>query len=253
MPADPADPLRTIKLLIEFEGTNYVGWQYQDNGPSVQAEIEKAMASVTGEQLRVTGAGRTDAGVHALAMAAHLRTHTRLPAAKIALALSAYLPKDIAVWQAEDMPDNWHSRRDAKGKIYRYSMHTGRGRPVLDRHRVAHVIQELDVDAMRAAAPHIVGEQDFSAFVTELKAREHHCVRTVYRCDVWREGPRVHVEVEGNGFLYNMVRTIAGTLTAVGKGKEDPEWVRRVIDSRDRTQAGEVMPAKGLCLMRVLY
>jgi tRNA pseudouridine38-40 synthase len=246
-------PRRTLKLTIAYDGTRYVGWQFQNNGPSIQAELERALHAITGENARFVGAGRTDAGVHARAMVAHVHTRTTLPAGKLALALNAHLPKDIGVDHSEDAPDDFHSRRDARGKCYRYTIVTGRARPVLDRLYTAHVSYTLDVPAMADAAQHLVGTYDFSAFVTELKARQHHCVRTITRAEVWQEERRVLIEVEGNGFLYNMVRTIAGTLVVVGKGKQRPKWVADVIASRDRREAGPVMPAKGLCLMRVFY
>ena len=245
---------RTVKLTFAYDGTNYVGWQWQANGPSIQAELERAIHAVTGETLRVAGAGRTDAGVHARAQTASFVTATRVPTWKLPLALSAHLPEDIVVSDAEEMPDGFHARKSARGKVYRYSIYTGRVRPVIERRYTTHFTRELDVEAMSNAAARLVGTFDFSAFVTELRAmKKGDCVRTIRGLDVWRDEPIVHLQVEGNGFLYNMVRTIAGCLVEVGKGNYPPKWMADVLESRDRRRAGPVLPARGLCLMRVLY
>jgi tRNA pseudouridine38-40 synthase len=244
---------RTLKLTIAYDGTDYAGWQAQDNGPSIQVEIERAIQEVTGETLRIQGSGRTDAGVHAAGQTASLVTESSVPTSKFPLALSAHLPEDIAVSDALEMPEGFHARKSASGKIYRYSIHNGPVRPVRERRYAAHVSQELDLDAMATAAASLIGKHDFSAFVTALSERKGHCVRTIRRLDVVREGNLMLLDVEGDGFLYNMVRAIAGSLLEIGRRRFPADWLGEVLESRDRKRAGPTAPARGLCLMEVLY
>ena len=214
---------RTIRLTIAYDGTNYVGWQAQENGPSIQIEVERAIRAVTGETMRVEASGRTDAGVHARGQTVSFLSRTAVPTRKLALALSSNLPKDIAVVEAADMPDGFHARRSAIGKVYRYTIYNEEVRPVLERSTTAHIIAPLDMDAMKQAASCLVGKHDFSSFVTETSERTGHCVRTIKRLEIRRDGPCIQIEVEGDGFLYNMVRAIAGSLIEVGRGKYPPE------------------------------
>lgn len=244
---------RVLKLTIAYDGTRYLGWQAQDNGPTVQVEIERAIHAVTGETLRVVGSGRTDAGVHARGQVASFRTKSRIPDWKLPMALNAHLPGDIGVIEAADAAPEFHARKCATGKVYRYTIYASRSRPVLERAHAAHVAYKIDVDAMREAARRLVGEHDFSAFVSDLSGLAGHCVRTVRRIEIEQDGPIVTVEVEGSGFLYNMVRAIVGTLLEVARGKHPPAWVSEVLESRERGRAGPTAPAHGLCLERVLY
>jgi tRNA pseudouridine38-40 synthase len=240
------------RLTLQFEGTNYHGWQLQPGWPTVQGAVERAVAVTTAQQVRVLGCGRTDAGVHAEEYVANFKVDSSLPPERMLHALNSRLPDDVVVTACRLAPDDFHATLDAKGKVYRYTIATGPIRPVLDRRFVHWTRHELDVEAMKQAAAHLVGEHDFSSFVTEL-APDRNAVRTVYVIDVVREGRTIKVTVSGNGFLYNMVRTIAGCLMAVGRGLRPPEWVKDVRDARDRKQAFETAPPEGLMLIKVIY
>ncbi len=255
--------MRRIKLTIEYDGTAYGGWQYQKNASSIQDELEKAIRMVTGESVRVHGAGRTDAGVHALGQVAHLDLGSDIPSLKLPSALNAHLPKDIAVAEAEEVSGDFHARYSAKGKIYRYRILNRRERGAVERDYAAHIVWDLDVDAMATAAGMLLGRHDFSAFATDLSgtSRDHEeegkrpldPVRTLRRLDICRGGRYLEIESEADGFLYNMARCIVGSLIEVGRGKQKPTWIADVLASCDRRLAGPTAPARGLCLMKVLY
>jgi len=243
-----------IRLLVEYDGTRYGGWQRQTNSNTVQAEIEKAVRRVTGEEVAVVGSGRTDAGVHAAGQVAVFETASDIPPEKFAPALTNYLPEDIAVLESRAAPEDFHPTRHAKRKTYRYRVLNRPVRPALKRGRVWHVYERLDAKAMREAARHFVGEHDFAALTPRSSAAEKMTtVRTVHRCDVCAEGERITIEVEGSGFLYNMVRAIAGTLVDVGAGRFEPGEIPDVLASRDRRRAGRTAPPGGLCLVSVEY
>jgi len=244
--------MRNVKLILQYEGTRFVGWQRQRQPNSIQQVLEEAIAAVTGEEARVTAAGRTDAGVHALGQTAHVRLDSSLPCRHLVAALNAHLPPDIAVVEAEDMPDDFHARFAAGSKIYEYTIATGPARPVLDRDLCWYVRSPLDLGRMRRAAACLVGEHDFAAFGAE-NFRRKTTVRTVYSLDIEELAGRLRLRVHGNGFLYNMVRAITGTLVDVGRGRIEPEQVREILASRDRRKAGPTAPARGLCLVRVFY
>ncbi len=245
-------PERIIKLTIEYDGTDYAGWQVQPNGVSVQEVVQNAIAAITGESdVTVSGSGRTDAGVHAAGQVAHVKTGSDIPAADLVHAINTKLPKDVAIVGAEDAPADFHARYSAKAKTYRYTILNRGVRSPLERRRAHVVRRKLDADAMRAAAAHLVGEQDFAAFQSKPDGKSS--VRTISRLDVDADGDTITLTVTGNGFLYNMVRAIAGTLIEVGLGARAPESIPALIDSRDRGQAGPTAPPQGLCLMQVDY
>jgi tRNA pseudouridine38-40 synthase len=243
---------RTIRLLIEYDGTDYRGWQVQPDGPTVQEKIEAALRRLTGESVRVAGAGRTDAGVHAAGQVASFRTPSRLPAATIARALNALLPPDIAVLSAEEAAASFHARFSAVRKRYRYSILNRPVRPALGRRTVLHVPRSLDERAMREAARCLVGTHDFSSFRCN-SGKEDAPVRTVQALAIERRGDLVTIEIEAASFLYKMVRSIAGTLIAVGRGKAPPSEVAAILAARDRSRAFPTAPACGLCLLSVEY
>ena len=245
-------PLRTFRLLIEYEGTAYVGWQRQAEGDSIQQKLEEAVAQITREQLTVTGAGRTDAGVHARGQAASFRSRTSLSPEKLRDALNAVLPRDIAVLRVEEAPEDFHARFSARGKVYQYTILQGPVRSAIERSLCWHFRSELDMDRMRQAASALVGRHDFAAFRTESREPKA-TVRTLHRLDIEREGLRLILTFEGDGFLYNMVRAIVGTLVDVGRGKLSPGSMADILQSRDRGRAGPTAPAKGLCLVEVKY
>lgn len=243
---------RNIRLLLEYDGTDYRGWQVQPNGPTVQEKVEAVILRITGEAVRVAAAGRTDAGVHAAGQVASFLTHSALPVATIARALNALLPRDIAVLSAEEAAASFHARFSATGKRYRYSILNRPGRPALDRRAVLHVARPLDVEAMRDAARCLVGTHDFSSFRCN-SGKDDDPVRTVRAVSVERRGELVVIDIEALSFLYKMVRSIAGTLIAVGKGTIPPGEVAAILAARDRRRAFPTAPAAGLCLISVSY
>lgn len=248
--------MRHLKLTVSYDGTDYVGWQVQDNGISVQQRLEEAWFSVTQEKIRITASGRTDAGVHAVAQVCSLQTRSPIELERIAGALNANSPFDIVVLDAREAPMGFHAIRDATGKTYRYQIQFGRKMDVLSRRFHWFVPRSLDVDAMRTAASYLVGKHDFVCFQTTGSDRLS-TVRNVTRLDITHRAERyfdyVNVEISADGFLYNMVRSIVGTLVRVGQGTRPVEWVESVLDSLDRKQAGQTAPAQGLFLVNVEY
>ena len=244
--------MRRIHLIVEYDGTNYVGWQRQSNAMTVQEQLEIAIKRLTGETVNVSGASRTDAGVHALGQSAHFDTESRIPADKFSFALNTMLPPDIRVTRSEEVSLDFHSRFSGKGKRYRYLIHAAPHASALGRLTRAHVIYPLDVEKMRAEASNLVGTHDFGAFAASGSVVKD-TVRTIWRADVRQNGPEIELIVEGSGFLYNMVRIIAGTLIGVGSGKLEPGAFCRAIASGDRLDLGITAPAHGLTLMEVFY
>lgn len=246
--------LRTIALTVEYEGTAFCGWQIQPNGPTVQEALETALAALTGEAGRVQGAGRTDSGVHAWGQVAHLRTTSTMAGSQFARALNAHLPKTISVRTSREVPPGFHARFSATGKVYRYLIENAPTRPVLERARRWWVSWTLDDTALHEAAARLVGTHDFTSFADAERGRgDQDNVRTVSRAVWQRDGTRLAFEVEGNGFLYKMVRVIVGTLVEVGRGAMPPAAIDRIRAARDRTAAGPTAPPQGLHLVRVLY
>lgn len=256
--SDEAKPLRTFKLTLAYNGSRYSGWQWQPGETlSVQRQIETAIQQIIGEEVRVAGSGRTDAGVHAFGQVASFSTNRwNAPADRWVRAFNCFLPKDIVVRRAEEAALRFHAIRDSVGKLYRYTIRNSR---LVDPH-LAHlqwcVHRTLDVEAMRAAAQRLVGTHDFASLQGQGSPR-YNTVRTIHTLeiqatDVW-EGRVIEINVCANGFLYNMVRNIVGTLVEVGHGKHPPEWIDELLARRDRSSAGQTAPAAGLCLMEVLY
>ena len=242
-----------VKLILEYDGTRYVGWQVQQNGPSVQAEVERALATLHQAPRRVTAAGRTDAGVHALGQVVSFPEAAPLPLAAYVKGMNALLPQDVAVRAASLEPDAFDARRSASGKRYRYRIVNGATRAPLCRLQAWQVFRPLDLGAMRAAAAPLVGRHDFAAFqAADCEAR--HAVREVRRLEVLSGmGPELAVVVEATAFVKHMVRNIVGTLVEVGLGRRDPAGTPGLLASRDRTQAGRTAPPQGLVLEEVFY
>ncbi len=243
---------RTIRLLVEYDGSAYVGWQRQKKGPTIQEMLERAIASVTGVRSVVHGSGRTDAGVHAAGQVAHFETRSVLAASVLKRAINAHLPRDIVVLEAEDAPGEFHARFLAESKTYRYRIRNVETRGALDRHMAWHIPRTLDVAAMRRAASCLVGRRDLRCFVAE-GGRPRDAVRTVKSLDIRRSEPYILVTIEADGFLYKVVRAIVGTLVWVGSGKISVKEFREIVDSRDRRRAGPTAPSRGLCLLSVAY
>ncbi|MBL8828139.1 MAG: tRNA pseudouridine(38-40) synthase TruA [Planctomycetaceae bacterium] len=248
--------MRAIKLTIAYDGTDFAGWQWQAGQRTVQGELETALAKLTGETMRVTGSGRTDSGVHAAAQVVSFTTESPLPVDVFPRALNATLPHDIAVIDAAEVPLGFHAIRAAKRKRYRYVLHDAPHHDVFLLRYGWHIRQRLDTDVMQHAARQLVGTHDFASFQTGGSVRKT-TVRTVYDASVTRplaEKPHViHFEVEANGFLYNMVRVMIGTLVDIGRGFQPRDWIAELLGRCDRNQAGMTAPAQGLVLLRVDY
>jgi tRNA pseudouridine38-40 synthase len=249
---DAPPALRTLRLVVEYDGTDFAGWQRQDGQRTVQGCLEQAFAKMAAEPVLVRGAGRTDAGVHAEGQVASVEIASRIPCLGFLRGLNTHLPPEIAVLEVADMPAGWNARHNARGKIYRYQIWNHPVRSPRHARRSWHVYDPLDTHAMRAAAAVLCGEHDFRAFRAADCDRKN-TVRIVRRFDVRREGALLSIEIEGTAFLRNMVRILAGTRVAVGKGKLTGDEVRGLLASGDRTQAGVTAPACGLTLVRVIY
>jgi tRNA pseudouridine38-40 synthase len=244
--------MRTLKLKLSYDGTGYFGWQIQHNRPTIQGELARAFAAVTGEASKPVAGGRTDAGVHALEQVAHVHSQTRVPAPTLRRALNAHLPEQIVVRQVEDVSPTFHAIHDAISKMYRYVYHDGPTADVFLRRYSWKVAPRLDVERMDRAAIALEGEHDFRGFETEWPNRAS-SRRTIQYCRVRRLGELVYLEVQADGFLYKMVRAIAGTLYEVGRGRWPVDRVREIVDGGDRKLAGPNAPANGLFLARINY
>lgn len=233
---------------MAYDGTRYAGFQVQPNELTVQGELEKALSTICDEQVRIVGAGRTDAGVHAAGQVISFRSATRLDPATIGRGVNALLPADIATRDVEEASEDFHARYSATGRTYEYRIRSAPQRDPLERHREHWLTGPLDVDAMTVAARAVVGEQDFSCFAIGPGG-----TRTVRRAELTREGTLLRFTIEADGFLRGMVRAIVGTLLWVGTGHTPAERVREIVASRDRAKAGPSAPAQGLCLIEVSY
>jgi tRNA pseudouridine38-40 synthase len=242
-----------VKLVLEYDGTRYVGWQVQPNGPSIQAEVERALATLHKGPRRVTAAGRTDAGVHALGQVASFPEAEPLPLAAYVKGMNALLPDDVAVRSASLEPDGFDARRSARGKRYRYVIENRETRAPLTRARAWQLFGPLDLGAMREAARHLVGRHDFASFQAADCASDH-AVRDLRRLDVLGEaGGRVELVVEATAFVKHMVRNLAGTLIEVAQGRREASSMPALLAARDRTRAGKTAPPQGLFLEEVFY
>ncbi|MCZ6861572.1 MAG: tRNA pseudouridine(38-40) synthase TruA [Alphaproteobacteria bacterium] len=241
------------KLTIEYDGAGLVGWQRQENGPSVQAALEDAIAKFCGEQITVYGAGRTDAGVHALGQVAHIDLAKKAPADTVRNAINAHLrPAAIAVLAAEIAPVDFHARFDAIGRHYRYRILDRRAPPALERGRVWHVGAPCDAGAMHEAGQILIGKHDFSSFrATECQAKSP--VKTLDALTVSRNGDEIEITARARSFLHHQVRNIVGTLRLIGEGKWSPDDLTAALAAKDRARGGPTAPAEGLCLVAVDY
>lgn len=241
-----------LKLILEYEGTAYHGWQIQPNGVTIQEKVESVLERITGVRPKVIASGRTDAGVHAEAQAANFFTDSVLSCYDLQKGLNALLPDDIVVRDVEVVPDEFHARYSATGKTYRYVILNRPFPSVFERNRCRHLTCVLDRDAMAAAAECLLGRHDFSAFqASDCCAR--HPIREIRRLEIVREGEWLRIYVTADAFLKHMVRNIVGTLVEVGRGKMQPERVQEILNGRDRTKAGPTAPAEGLFLLSVEY
>ena len=241
-----------IRLTLEYDGSAYGGWQRQINAVTVQQRVEEALEALTGKSHTVHAAGRTDAGVHALGQVCHFHTDATVPPERMALALNTHLPLDIRATGSRQVPESFHARYDARGKHYRYTLFVRPVAPALERNRAWHIVVPLDTGAMARASEQLLGTHDFRSFMTTGSPVKS-TVRTLTRADVTVRGNTIYLDFEGTGFLYNMVRIMAGTLVEIGMGKRDENAISDLIRAGDRSRAGLTAPAHGLCLVRVMY
>ncbi len=241
------------KLIIAYDGTRYFGWEHQPDRETIQGKLEAVLARMCGkETVDVIGAGRTDAGVHARAMTAHVLLDTTLTPEEIRDYMNRYLPDDIAVREVRRAGDRFHARYNAIGKTYRYTVYAGDSKPVFDRKYMTVLDFSPDVGAMRIAAEYLVGKHDFKSFCGNGRMKKP-TVRIVDKIEIRQNKDTLLFTVHGNGFLQNMVRILVGTLLEVGRGAYPPEHVLEILEAKDRRLAGPTAPAQGLCLMKVDY
>ncbi len=244
--------IRKIKLTVQYDGSRYSGWQTQPGKRTIQSELVEAVSNLIGERIPVHGASRTDAGVSALGQAALIEVDSPIPTRNFPRAINGKLPHNIVVTSAELVPKNFDLIGGVKNKLYRYTIHTGRFRPVLKLNQCWHLHQKLDVEEMNKAAQLLVGKKDFKSFATAADKRKS-SVRTIFRCEVTSEDKYIYIDVEGDGFLYNMVRNIVGTLTEIGNGRWQSDKITEILEAKTRTAAGRLAPPEGLCLMWIKY
>ena len=244
--------MRRIRLIISYDGTAYVGWQTQPNGVSIQETIEHALSRVTKEHIVLHGSGRTDSGVHAFAQVAHFDTEARMPADKIAIATNMFLPPDIRILFSEECSMDFHSRFSSKRKEYRYRIHIGTHSDVFSRNTALQLHHIPDFCILNDAARELIGEHDFHAFMSSGTSIDY-TVRTIYKSEWIKEGPYLVYCVCGNGFLYNMVRIMVGTMLEIAFGNLPFTAISSAFSSGERSDLGPTAPAKGLALYRVIY
>ena len=244
--------MRNIKLTIEYDGKEFNGWQKQPNKLNIQGEIERAIYNITKEEVDLIGSGRTDAGVHAWNQIANFKTNSNISIEKMAIAINSQLKNSIVVKKAEEVDERFHSRYNAKRKTYRYVINNTEYGSAIYRNLEYHFPIKLNVEKMQEAAKYFEGEHDFKTFKSSGTSGKN-SVRTIYKAEVKTDGERILIELTGNGFLYNMVRIISGTLLDVGLGKIEPSEIEDIINSKDRTKAGKTLPAHGLYLVKVNY
>ena len=256
--------VKRVKLVVAYDGTNYCGWQVQPNGITIEEVLNKKLSKLTGENIVIIGASRTDSGVHAMGNVAVFDTESPIPPERFSYALNQKLPDDIVIVKSEEVPSNWHPRyQDHIVKTYEYHILNTEVPDPTKRHNTYFVSYKLDVAKMREAAEYLLGEHDFASFCN-IRTNVEDTVRTIYELEVWESecayarnghaaGRELTIRIKGNGFLYNMVRLMAGTLLEVGRGKQEPQWVKEILASKERVTPGPKLPAKGLTLIQIEY
>ena len=244
--------MRNIKLIIEYDGKGFNGWQKQPDKLNIQGEIEVAIERITGEKVELYASGRTDAGVHALGQTANFKTNSTIPIEKLCIAINSQLKKSVVIKEAIEVDEDFHCRYNCQGKKYRYIINNSVSGTAIYRGFEYHMPIKLDVEKMREAAKYFVGKHDFKAFKASGTSSKS-SVREIYKAEIIEDGERIKIELTGSGFLYNMVRIISGTLVDVGLGKIKPEEITNIIEAKDRTKAGKTLPAHGLYLVEVYY
>ncbi len=244
--------IRKIKLTIQYDGSRYSGWQIQPGKRTIQGELVEALSNLVGIRTHIHGASRTDAGVSALGQVGLFEIDSPIPTENFAKAINGRLPHEIVVTSAEEVSRDFDLLGNVKSKLYRYTIYTGRYRPVLRLNQCWHIPKKLDAGAMNQAAQYLVGKKDFKSFASAADRRAS-SVRTIFSCDVTAEDKWIYVNVEGDGFLYNMVRNIVGTLVEIGLSRWKPEKINEILEAKDRTAAGRLAPPQGLCLIWIKY
>lgn len=244
--------MRRIKLIVAYDGTEYSGWQIQPEAPTIEMYLDKAIRELTGENVHVTGASRTDAGVHAYGNVAVFDTESTIPGDRFTFALNRFLPDSIVIQDSWEVSGDFHPRHCNTRKTYEYRiLNTAIPLPQ-KRNFTWHVAGSIDIEKMKEAAVYIVGEHDFKSFCC-VRTQAESTVRTIYSLELLHEGSEIIIRIKGNGFLYNMVRIITGTLIQVGKGRFSPEYVKQMLEAKDRTVAGQTAPPQGLTLVGIEY
>ena len=244
--------MKRVKLVVAYDGTNYHGWQVQDNGITIEEVLNRTISELVQEDIKVIGASRTDAGVHACGNVAVTDTESRIPGDKFSFALNQRLPEDIRIQESCEVDADFHPRYADTVKTYEYNILNRRFELPSKRLYAAFCYYPMDIERMNQAAAYLVGEHDFKSFCS-AGAQVQTTVRTIYAVNVTKEDDMVHIRITGNGFLYNMVRIIAGTLMQVGTGLMEPEQVKGILEARDRSKAGPTAVAKGLTLVEIRY
>ncbi len=243
---------KRVRLTVSYDGTNYCGWQIQPNGITIEEVLNKKLSEMTGEQITVIGASRTDSGVHARGNVAVFDTASPIPAERMAYALNRKLPEDIVIVKSEEVPADWHPRYQDCMKTYEYHIWNSCVPDPTKRHMTYHVSYRLDIAKMRKAARYLIGEHDFVSFCS-IHRNVKTTVRTIYALDIEKHNEELTIRIRGNGFLYNMVRIIVGTLLRVGRGFYTPEQVKDILEAKSRESAGVTAPPQGLILMEIQY
>lgn len=244
--------MKRVKLTVAYDGTNYCGWQVQPNGLTVQEVLNRTISEFLKEEIHTIGASRTDAGVHARGNVAVFDTGVRMPADKMSYALNTRLPDDIRIQKSEEVPLEFHPRFTSTVKTYEYKILNTTFPDPLRRLDSLHWYGQLNLEAMKLASDKLVGTHDFRGFAT-AKGPEDNTIRTIYKTELWKENDMIHFRITGNGFLYNMVRIIVGTLMEVGKGAFSPEQIDKILETKDREDAGPTARALGLTLLEIRY
>ncbi len=244
--------MKNIKIILEYDGTGFSGWQFQPDRRTLQGEFEAAVKKISGEDLRVTASGRTDAGVHALGQAVNFKTGSEMDAAAWQGALNHFLPPEMRALEAAEVPRDFNARYDAKGKQYGYIILNRRVPSPLKRNYSWHVPAPLDISAMKNGAMHLIGEHDFTSF-RAVNSDIVNPVRTLRTLEIMPDGNRIFFSLEADGFLRHMVRTVVGTLVEVGKGRFAPDDVKDMLEAKDRSKAGPTAPGQGLYMVSVQY
>lgn len=245
--------MRNIKMTISYDGSRYKGFQrLKDSDMTIQGKIEAVISKMTGEDIEIIGSGRTDMGVHACNQVANFKTESNMSTKKMQTYLYEYLPEDIVVHKLEEVEDRFHSRYNATSKVYLYKIYNAEVHDPFLRKYTNHIPKKLDLDLMKEASKYLIGEHDFTSFASS-KSKKKSNVRTIKSIDIVEKNNLIEIYVEGDGFLYNMVRIIVGALTDVGSKRKSPEDIKSMLEEKDRSKASDTAPAKGLYLFKVIY